>query len=136
GVGGPHPAVDLSTDWGDAMLILGLQRFLEMKTQEQDVRDFLDAFFGRIERYGMKKMNHPDRVPVVMGNILYNVEQRRSFDHALERFERYVASPKLNYEGLIDHMGHHFFKRLGARISFGFFGVPHSVWADSMMMYV
>lgn len=135
GVGESHKASSLSHDWSDAMVILALAK-IGKNNNEKEVHDFLHHFFDQIEKSGMKRIDHPDRAPVVMGNVLFNRKQTTRYDSSIEKFFNYIQKVPLNRLGLVDHMGQSYWKRIGTRLLFNILGDAHSVWADSMMMYV
>lgn len=136
GVLEPKSSERRSPFWEDSMLFLGLVQYMDDSNLKKEIKTYLDYYFSHIQEKGMKKMNHPDRVPMVMANVLYNQKFNTDRTLPVRRFEGFLDSSRENKLGLVDHMGEAWFKRIGSQVIGKFLGDPHSVWADSMMMYI
>lgn len=132
----PSASLELSHFWGDAMLILALSNYQKSPVYRQEIFNFLETYFQDIATNGMDNIDHPDRAPMVMGNANYNQVTGQNYNQAIDNFVEFIKRPDMNELGMIDHMGHSRWKRIGSQIIGGVLGVPKSVWADSMMMYV
>lgn len=136
GVFKPESSEKRSPFWEDAMLFLGLLKYQKFSSEKNKIQAYLEHFFKYIESKGMKKINHPDRAPMVMASVLFNSLNNTNYVVPVNNFSQYLDRLRINKLGLVDHMGQSWWKRIGSRIIFNFLGHPKSVWADSMMMYV